>query len=409
MNKIVCPSCKETFKVDETNYAQIQKQVRDNEFDKEVKIHLDQKLEISNAEKKSTIDKVKIEHEMVIKDLESKLDKSEIIKSNEVKEIQSKLDKSEIIKQNALNELINKNLKQISEYEKVINLRGQELSTEKDKSRERLDAKNNEIKILGETITMMKEFKAKQSSKMIGETLEQHCETEFNKIRATSFPMAYFKKDNDSSSGTKGDYIFRECDDDGNEFISIMFEMKNEGDETSTKKKNRDFLQKLDKDRNDKKCEFAVLVSLLEPDDQYYNQGIVDLSYDYPNMYAIRPQFFITFISIIRELAKKSMKYKKQLIEHENRDIDAKNFQDKFDKFKVGFGKNIKTASKQFKNAIVEIDKSIDHLEKTKSALFSSVNSLKHSDKKLEELTIKKLTYNNPTIKAKFDEVENVK
>jgi hypothetical protein len=241
---------------------------------------------------------------------------------------------------------------------------------------------------------------------MIGETLEQHCEIEFNKLRATAFPNAYFEKDNDSKSGSKGDFIFREADGAGNEIISIMFEMKNEGDETATKKRNEDFLKELDKDRSEKNCEYAVLVTLLESDNELYNSGIVDVSYKYPKMYVVRPQFFIPIITLLRNAALNSLKYKAELALMRNQNIDITNFEDKINAFKDGFAKNYELASRKFQTAIEEIDKTIIHLQKTKEALLSSENNLRLANNKAEDLTIKKLTHGNPTMKAKFDELK---
>ena len=242
---------------------------------------------------------------------------------------------------------------------------------------------------------------------MLGETLEQHCETAFNQIRATAFPQAYFEKDNDASQGTKGDYIYKETDQNDNEIISIMFEMKNENDQTATKKKNEDFFAKLDKDRNDKGCEYAVLVSLLESDNELYNTGIIDVSYKYPRMYVIRPQFFIPMITLLRNAGMKSLEYKAELNIMRNQNIDITDFEDKINDFKTGFARNYDLASRQFKNAIEEIDKTIDHMQKTKDALLSSVNNLRLANNKAEDLTIKKLTYNNSTMKEKFSELTN--
>ena len=254
-------------------------------------------------------------------------------------------------------------------------------------------------------IALRKDMKMKLSTKMVGETLEQHCEIEFNKLRATAFQNAYFEKDNDSRTGSKGDYIYRELDDAGNEVVSIMFEMKNEGDETATKKKNEDFLKELDKDRNEKKCEYAVLVSLLEADNDLYNQGIVDVSHRYGKMYVVRPQFFIPIITLLRNAAMNSMKYKAELSLIRSQNIDITNFEDKINTFKEGFARNYELASRKFKTAIDEIDKTITHLQKTKDALLSSENNLRLANNKAEDLTIKKLTHGNPTMKAKFEEL----
>ena len=266
-----------------------------------------------------------------------------------------------------------------------------------------LKTKDDIIKLKDDEIAFRKDMKLKLSTKMIGESLEQHCEMEFNKLRATAFQKAHFEKDNDSRSGSKGDYIYRESDESANEIISIMFEMKNEGDETATKKKNEDFFKELDKDRTEKKCEFAVLVSLLESDNEYYNQGIVDVSHKYAKMYVVRPQFFMPIISLLRNAALNSMKYKAALDLMKNQTIDVTNFEYKINEFKTGFGRNYQLASTKFKLAIDEIDKTINHLQKTKDALLSSENNLRLANNKAEELAIKKLTHDNPTMKAKFD------
>ena len=249
-------------------------------------------------------------------------------------------------------------------------------------------------------------MKLKLSTKMIGETLEQHCENEFNKLRATAFPKAYFEKDNDSKSGSKGDFIYRETDENGTDIISIMFEMKNEGDETATKKKNEDFFKELDKDRSEKKCEYAVLVSLLEAESELYNSGIIDVSHKHPKMYVVRPQFFIPIITLLRNAAMKSMQYKAELAQMRNENIDITNFEESINVFKEGFAKNYEMASRKFKTAIEEIDKTIDHLQKTKEALLSSVNNLRLANSKADDLTIKKLTRGNPTMIAKFDDLK---
>jgi len=264
-----------------------------------------------------------------------------------------------------------------------------------------------QLKLKDEQIAYYKDFKAKQSTKMVGESLEQHCEIQFNQLRATGFQNAYFEKDNDARTGSKGDYIYRENDDQGNEIISIMFEMKNENDETATKKKNEDFLKELDKDRNEKHCEYAILVSLLEPDNELYNSGIVDKSHRYPKMYVIRPQFFIPMITLLRNAALNSMQYKQELAIARAQNIDITHFEENMMKFKEGFARNYELASRKFKTAIDEIDKTITHLQKTKDALISSENNLRLANNKAEDLTIKKLVRNNPTMKAKFDELKN--
>ena len=263
-----------------------------------------------------------------------------------------------------------------------------------------------DLKLKDDEIERLKDFKQKLSTKMLGESLEQHCEIEFNKLRATAFQNAYFEKDNDATGGTKGDYIFKESDANENEVVSIMFEMKNENDTTATKKKNEDFFAKLDKDRKDKGCEYAVLVSLLETDNELYNTGIVDVSYKFPKMYVIRPQFFIPIITLLRNAGMKSLEYKQELSIMRNQNIDITNFEDKIEEFKTGFARNYDIASRKFMTAISEIDKTITHLEKTKAALLSSENNLRLANNKAEDLTIKKLTYNNPTMKEKFNDLK---
>ncbi len=269
-----------------------------------------------------------------------------------------------------------------------------------------LAVKEEAIKMKDEEIERLKNFKQKLSTKMVGETLEQHCEVEFNKLRATGFQNAYFEKDNDARGGTKGDYIYREADEEGNEIISIMFEMKNESDETATKKRNEDFFAKLDKDRREKKCEYAVLVSLLESENEFYNTGIVDVSYKFEKMYVVRPQFFIPIITLLRNAAMNSLVYKAELNLMRSQNIDITNFEEKINAFKTGFARNYDLASRKFKTAIDEIDKTITHLQKTKEALLSSENNLRLANNKADDLTIKKLTRGNPTMKAKFDEAK---
>ena len=271
-----------------------------------------------------------------------------------------------------------------------------------------LKTKDEIIKYKDEEIARVKEMKQRLSTKMLGESLEQHCEIEFNKLRSTAFQRAYFEKDNDASSGSKGDFIYRESDEFGTEIISIMFEMKNEGEETATKKKNEDFLKELDKDRTEKKCEYAVLVSMLESDSELYNTGIVDMSYKYPKMYVVRPQFFIPIITLLRNAAMSSLKYKAELALVKSQNIDITNFEDKMTTFKEGFARNYDLASRKFKEAIDEIDKTISHLQKTKDALLSSENNLRLANEKAEDLTIKKLTHGNPTMKAKFDGLTDI-
>jgi hypothetical protein len=324
-----------------------------------------------------------------ISTMKSKIDMAEMDKKLSVSEALKAIEKERDSLANAIkNKETEKQLLEKSLYEKFTVA---------------LKTKDDIIKLKDEEITLRKDMKQKLSTKMLGETLELHCETEFNKLRATAFQNAYFEKDNDSRGGTKGDYIYRETDDAGNEIISIMFEMKNENDNTATKKRNEDFFAKLDKDRTDKKCEYAVLVSLLESDNEFYNTGIVDVAYKHEKMYVVRPQFFIPIITLLRNAAMNSMQYKAELNLMRNQNVDISNFEEKINDFKSGFARNYDLASRQFKTAIDEIDKTMDHLQKTKDALLSSVNNLRLANNKAEDLTIKKLTHGNPTMKAKFD------
>ena len=319
-------------------------------------------------------------------------------------------DKAELEKQISVADAVKKIEKERDELSN--NLKNKELekklleSSLQEKFNADLRSKDEIIKLKDEEIALRKDMKLKLSTKMIGETLEQHCENEFNKLRATAFPKAYFEKDNDSKSGSKGDFIYRETDENGTEIISIMFEMKNEGDETATKKKNEDFFKELDKDRSEKKCEYAVLVSLLEAESELYNSGIIDVSHKHPKMYVVRPQFFIPIITLLRNAAMKSMQYKAELAQMRNENIDITNFEESINVFKEGFAKNYEMASRKFKTAIEEIDKTIDHLQKTKEALLSSVNNLRLANSKADDLTIKKLTRGNPTMIAKFDDLK---
>jgi len=328
-------------------------------------------------------------------------------KEAEMAEMKAKLDNAEIEKKLLVTEAIQKIEK---ERDDLLNsLKNKETETQllekslNEKFNDQLKTKDEIIKLKDEEILMRKEMKLKLSTKKVGETLEQHCETEFNKLRSTAFQKSFFEKDNDAKSGSKGDYIYKETDDAGNEIISIMFEMKNEGDETATKKRNEDFFKELDKDRNEKKCEYAVLVSLLEPESEYYNTGIVDVSHRYNKMYVVRPQFFIPIITLLRNAAMNSIQYKAELALMRSQNIDITNFEEKMNKFKDGFARNYDIASRKFKDAIDGIDKTIRELQKTKEALLSSENNLRLANEKTEDLTIKKLTYNNPTMKAKFD------
>jgi hypothetical protein len=364
MHEIICPHCHKAFKIDEAGYADILKQIRNKEFDKE----LHEKLAAAEQEKKSAISLVEAENEA--KRLRLVADKDVVIA-----ELKSKIEKSEL-------------QKQISESDLRKSLEDQ-------------------IKDRDNQIERLKDLKLQLSTKMLGETLEQHCEVEFNRIRATAFPKAYFEKDNDAKSGSKGDYIFRDKDEAENEIVSIMFEMKNEGDDTKTKKKNEDFLKELDKDRTEKGCEYAVLVSMLEPESELYNVGIVDVSHKYPKMYVVRPQFFIQIITLLRNAALNAMEYKAELALVRAQNVDVTNFEEKLDEFQTGFARNYDLATKKFQTAIDEIDKSIEHLQKTKDALLGTNNNLRLANDKAQDISIKKLTRGNPTMAQKFEELNN--
>jgi hypothetical protein len=418
MNDIICPNCKKVFKVDEAGFADILKQVRDHQFDEELqkRLKLEEKdkanaIQLAEERLKNSFQEIIAKKELEISGLKSKSQQDLVTqlarKDAEIAEMKSKIDQSETEKKLKVTEAIQK-------IEKERDALAHDLKTKeteklllekslKEKFAAELKAKDDLIKFKDEEIAFRKDMKLKLSTKMLGETLEQHCETEFNKLRATAFPLAYFEKDNDSKTGSKGDFIYRENDEAGNEIISIMFEMKNEGDETATKKKNEDFLKELDKDRTEKKCEYAVLVSLLEAESELYNTGIVDMSYKFNKMYVVRPQFFIPIITLLRNAAMTSLKYKAELAQVKNQNIDITNFEEKMNKFKEGFSRNYDLASRKFKEAIDEIDKTIHHLQKTKDALLSSENNLRLANDKAEDLTIKKLTHGNPTMTAKFD------
>jgi len=401
MNEIICPSCKKAFKVDEAGFANILKQVRDHQFDEE----LNQRLILAEKEKKSAVElaeaklKISVQEQLALKDNEI----AKLTSKNENAEIEKKLSVTEAVKniEKERDNLANK--LELKESEKKL------LETSlSEKFSSDLKAKDDIIRFKDEEIALRKDMKQKLSSKMIGETLEQHCEIEFNKLRATAFQNSYFEKDNDSSSGSKGDYIYKEIDETGNEIISIMFEMKNEADETVSKKRNEDFFKELNKDRTEKKCEYAVLVSLLEADNELYNSGIFDVSHKYPKMYVIRPQFFIPIITLLRNAAMTSLKYKSELALVRSQNIDITNFEEKMNQFKDGFARNYDLASRKFKDAIDGIDKTIKELQKTKEALLSSENNLRLANEKTGDLTIKKLTHGNPTMKDKFDALSNI-
>ncbi len=465
MHEIICPNCKKAFKIDEAGYADIAKQARDSEFTQQ----LNERLELAEKEKNNAVDLAKEQvsnekqkevsaKDAVIQDLQAKVDAGETLKqlaiSEALKAVEKERDElanqlkqaeqdskaaSELAQANYSNKLQETSTRKDAEIQELnAKLSAKEdaqkhaqkhaisevvnaSEKERDKLKSELDRAKLEkelsetslkdkyetrIKDLEDAIERLKDMKARLSTKMIGETLEQHCETEFNRIRPTAFPRAYFEKDNDASTGSKGDFIFRDMDDNDIETVSIMFEMKNESDETVTKKKNEDFLKELDKDRNEKNCEYAVLVSLLEPESELYNSGIVDVSHRYKKMYVVRPQFFIPIITLLRNAAQNSLKYKQELAIVKAQNIDITNFEEELDAFKTGFARNYELASKKFKTAISEIDKTIDHLQKTKDALLGSENNLRLANNKADDLTVKKLTNNNPTMAAKFEDLK---
>lgn len=415
---VKCPNCKEVFKVDESVYTDIVKQVRDQQFNDDLK----NRLEAADKEKASALKLIEAEltsafqkqlgakeNEINALRLKSKEALIEEVskKEEKIRQLQSQVESSEMEKKLEISKATNAIEKErdqlLNDLKSKENEKALSEKTLTELYKNRLDQKEEALKLKEDEIDRLQNYKQKLSTKMLGETLEQHCEIEFNKLRATAFPNAYFEKDNDASKGTKGDYIYKETDINGNEIISIMFEMKNENDHTSSKKKNEDFFAKLDKDRQAKGCEYAVLVSLLEADNDFYNTGIVDVSYKYDKMYVIRPQFFIPMITLLRNAGLKSVEYKEELNIIKNQNVDIANFEEKMDAFKTGFARNYDLASRQFKAAIEEINKTMDHLQKTKDALLSSVNNLRLANNKAEDLTIKKLTHGNPTMKQKFD------
>lgn len=461
MHEVICPHCKKAFKIDEAGYAEILKQVRNTEFEQQ----LHERLELAEREKNSAVklattklagdmEKIAAGKDAELKELKAQLNASAMKQELAVTQVQSALEKerdtlanelkqakldqqvaltiaatkleNEIQKTAARKDAEIQELKarlegvgvaQKLEVTQAVNAKEKEISElhgalektllEKKLSESSLKEKyETQIKDRDEAIERLKDLKARLSTKMVGETLEQHCEIEFNRVRAMAFPKAYFEKDNDARSGSKGDYIFRDSDESNTEIVSIMFEMKNENDETATKKKNEDFLKELDKDRNEKKCEYAVLVSLLEPGNELYNAGIVDVSHRYQKMYVIRPQFFIPIITLLRNAAQNTAKYKVELAQVRAQNIDIANFENELDAFKIGFARNYELASKKFKTAIEEIDKTIDHLQKIKDALLGSENNLRLANSKADDLSVKKLTRGNPTMAAKFSELK---
>lgn len=461
MQELRCPKCGEVFQVDQMGYDQIAQQIRDKEFtkelerrEKELKEQQTRELELLRMkdEKAHAAQISQKESEIRTKDqtiavLQAKVDANEITKNlaisqalelknqeaakeaqehsrhltqkdaeisardKTIAELQVKLEASETEKRLAVTEALEKKNEELTQKITEITTLKSELRNKETENRlteKSLQEKFQEtLRLKDEQIEYYKDFKARQSTKMIGESLEQHCLTQFNTLRMTAFPNAYFEKDNDAKTGSKGDFIYRECGEDGTEFISIMFEMKNEADTTATKHKNEDFFKELDKDRKEKKCEYAILVSLLEIDNEYYNNGIVDVSYKYPKMYVIRPQFFIPMITLLRNAAQNSLQYKQQLEIVRNQQVDILHFEENMNAFKEGFARNYRLASEKFSTAIDEIDKTIDHLQKTKAALLSSENNLRLANNKAEDLSIKKLTKNAPSVKAMFDDLKN--
>ena len=462
MHEIICPHCQKAFKIDEAGYADILKQVRNSEFEQQ----LHERLELAERDKQNAVElatakitnnlekaaaakdgeikelKVRLEAGDVKQKLavtealnvlekerndlanelrqakhdkqtatqlaevkfESEIQKSTATKDAEIQSLKAQLESNKVVQKLAITEAVNVVEKERDALKNSL----AQTQLEKQLSESSLkDKYETQIKDRDDAIERLRDMKARLSTKMVGETLEQHCETEFNRIRATAFPRAYFEKDNDARSGSKGDYIFRDLDEAGTEIVSIMFEMKNENDETASKKKNEDFLKELDKDRNEKNCEYAVLVSLLEPDSELYNSGIVDVSHRFQKMYVVRPQFFIPIITLLRNAAQNSLKFKTELAQVKAQSVDITNFETELESFKTGFAKNYDLASRKFKTAIEEIDKTIDHLQKTKDALLGSENNLRLANNKADDLTVKKLTKDNPTMAAKFAELKN--
>ena len=440
MHEIICPHCDKAFKIDEAGYADILKQVRDSEFEQQ----LHERLELAEKDKRNAV-------ELARNKVGSDMQKAAAAKDAEIQELKAKLNAGEVTRKLAVTEALNAVEKERDalanelEQAKQDNQAASKLAEAKlganevaqklaiteavsEVEKERAELKNGleqaklekqlaekalkdkyetQIKDRDDAIERLRDMKARLSTKMVGETLEQHCDTEFNRIRATAFPRAYFEKDNDARTGSKGDYIFRDSDEGGTEIVSIMFEMKNESDTTATKKKNEDFLKELDKDRTEKGCEYAVLVSLLEPDSELYNTGIVDVFHRYPKMYIVRPQFFLPIITLLRNAAMKSLEYKTELALVKEQNVDITSFENDLDKFKTAFAKNYDLASRKFQTAIDEIDKSIDHLQKTKDALLGTDRNLRLANNKAQDVTIKKLTRRNPTMAAKFEELDN--
>lgn len=404
MQELRCPHCGEVFQVDETGYAQLARQVRDSEFDKELRRREQELL----ARQESELDLARLRQEQAYQKTLRDKDEALAQSAREAERLRERLESSETEKKLAVAEAVQRQAQALSEGEKRILTLENELAARETEGRLKekslQEQYEEKLKSKDEQIEYYKDFKARQSTKMIGESLEQHCLTQFNTLRMTAFPTAYFEKDNDARTGSKGDFIFRESDESGTEFISIMFEMKNEADATATKHKNEDFFKELDKDRREKHCEYAVLVSLLEIDNELYNNGIVDVSYRYEKMYVVRPQFFIPIITLLRNAALHSLQYRRELEIVKNQQLDILHFEENMNAFKEGFGRNYRIASEKFRTAVDEIDKTITHLQKIKDALLSSENNLRLANSKAEDLSIKRLTKNAPSVKALFDE-----
>ena len=440
MNEIKCPHCQTVFTIDENSYADIVSQVRNKEFAEDVhkqlefaKKQFETEKALAKEQEKRLYDEERANFEQKILSLELALKNADVKEEKNVQEalhqkekefnaLQAELDQlkqqlqfKEVELSQKFQEDLHAKERTILELkqEKELQQKEQEVQQTALKEKYELELRSKkdrfelELKAKDEAIAFYKDFKAKQSTKMVGESLEQHCEIEFNRLRMTAFPRAEFGKDNDAKTGSKGDYIYREYDENGIEILSIMFEMKNENDETATKKKNEHFFKELDKDRHEKQCEYAILVSLLEADNELYNTGIVDVSYQYPKMYVVRPQFFIPIITLLRNAALNSLQYKQELALMRDQHIDITHFEEDLETFKKGFARNYELASKKFQSAIDEIDKTIKSLEKTKAALLSSENNLRLANNKAEDLTVKKLVKNNPTMKQRFEELNS--
>ena len=410
MQEIKCPQCGTVFKIDEASYDSIAKQIRDKEFHKELCEREEQARTMAKLESDKSQAEIVSAKDREIAELKAQLQEMKSQSEVRITELIGRIEKSDSERKLAVTAAISEKEKELAEKDNAINklkaekdtdllTKEMEIQTLKDGFKVQMEAKDQEI-------AFYKDFKAKQSTKMIGESLERFCEEEFNKLRATGFQNAYFEKDNDARTGSKGDFIFRELDDDDTEVVSIMFEMKNEADTTATKHRNEDFFKELDKDRNEKGCEYAVLVTMLEPDSEYYNTGIVDVSHRYEKMYVIRPQFFIPMITLLRNASRRSLEVRRELALVKTQNIDITNFENDMNDFKEKFGRNYRLGSEKFKTAIEEIDKSISHLQKIKENLIGSENNLRLANDKAQDLSIKKLTKNNPTMRKKFEDLE---